>query len=59
VKLPLEWKDTNATAIQTTVRQLCILMDERKLNLQDALKLNIELLEGAQGTNEDFAGRPR
>ncbi len=59
MKLPLEWKDTNATAIQTTVRQLCILMDERKLNLQDALKLNIELLEGAQGTNEDFAGRPR
>lgn len=59
MKLPLEWKATNATAIQTTVRQLCILMDERKLNLQDALKLNIELLEGAQGTNEDFAGRPR
>ena len=58
VMLPLEWKATNATAIQTTVGQLRTLMDERKLSLQDALKLNTEPLGGPEGTNKYFAGWP-
>jgi len=58
VMLPLEWKATNATAIQTTVGQLRALMEERKLSLQDALKLNTESHGGPQGTNADFAGWP-
>lgn len=58
VMLPMEWKATNATAILTTVGQLRTLMEERNLSLQDALKLNTELLYGPQGTDEDFAGWP-
>ena len=57
VVLPLEWKATNATAILATVGQLRTLMEERKLSLKDALRLNTELLGGSQQQNgEDFAG---
>jgi len=57
VMLPLEWKATNATAILTTVGQIRTLMEERKLSLQDALKLNTEALAGGpQEGDEDFAG---
>ena len=48
VMLPLEWKATNQTAIQAAVGQLRMLMEERKLSLQDANKLNTELLSGPQ-----------
>jgi integrase len=58
VVLSLEWKATNASAILATVAQLRTLMEERNLSLQDALKLNTELLAGPQGTTEDFAGWP-
>lgn len=59
VTLPLEWKATNATAIITTVGQLRTLMEERNLSLQDALKLNTELLGGSpQASDEEFAGWP-
>ena len=60
VVMPLEWKATNATAILATVGQLRSLMEERKLSLQDALKLNTEALGGGaqQGGGEDFSGWP-
>lgn len=58
VVMPLEWKATNATAILTTVGQLRTLMEERNLSLQEALKLNTELLAGPQSTEEEFAGWP-
>ena len=59
VMLPLEWKATNATAILTTVGQIRILMEERNLPLQEALKLNTEALGGGpQAAEEDFAGWP-
>jgi integrase len=58
VVMPLEWKATNATAILATVGQLRTLMEERNLSLQDALKLNTELLSGPQGADEEFAGWP-
>ncbi|MFM7674786.1 MAG: site-specific integrase [Synechococcus sp.] len=59
VTLPLEWKASNATAILTAVGQLRSLMEERNLSLQDALKLNTELLGGVpQHGEEDFAGWP-
>jgi integrase len=57
VVMPLEWKATNATAILATVGQLRTLMEERNLSLQDALKLNTELLGGTpQQGGDDFAG---
>lgn len=58
VVLPIEWKATNATAILTTVgRQVRTLMEERKLSLQEALKLNTEALGGGpQEGDEEFAG---
>jgi len=57
VMLPLEWKATNATAILTTVGQVRTLMEERKLSLQYALKLNTEALGGGpQEGEEDLAG---
>jgi integrase len=57
VVLPLEWKATNATTILTAVGQLRTLMEKRNLSLQEALKLNTELLTGPQqGTQEEFAG---
>lgn len=46
VVLPLEWKATSSSAILTTVGQLRKLMEERNLSLQEALKLNTELLGG-------------
>ena len=59
VMLPLEWKATNATAILTTVGQIRIVMEERNLPLQEALKLNTEALGGGpQAAEEDFAGWP-
>ena len=59
VVMPLEWKATNTTAILTAVGQLRTLMEERNLNLQDANKLNTELLAGAQqNAEEEFAGWP-
>jgi hypothetical protein len=33
-------------------------MEERNLSMQDALKLNTELLSGPQGAEEEFAGLP-
>jgi integrase len=57
VVMPLEWKATNATAILATVSQLRTLMEERKLSLKDALKLNTEALGGGPQQGEvDFAG---
>ena len=57
VVMPLEWKATNATAILATVGQLRTLMEERKLSLKDALKLNTEALGGGPQQGEvDFAG---
>jgi len=57
VVMPLEWKATNTTAILTAVGQLRTLMEERNLNLQDALKVNTETLAGSpQEGEEDFAG---
>ena len=57
VVMPLEWKATNTTAILTAVGQLRALMEERNLSLQDALKVNTELLAGGpQEGEEDFAG---
>jgi integrase len=57
VVMPLEWKATNATAILATVSQLRTLMEERKLSLKDALKLNTEALCGGPQQGEvDFAG---
>lgn len=57
VMLPLEWKASNATAILTTVGQVRTLMEERNLSLQEALKLNTELLGGGlQPGGEDFTG---
>ena len=57
VVLPLEWKATSSSAILTTVGQLRKLMEERNLSLQEALKLNTELLGGGpQQGDEDFAG---
>ena len=56
VVMPLEWKATNASAILGTVAQLRTLMEERKLSLQDALKLNTELLAGPSSQSDDFAG---
>jgi len=59
VVMPLGWKATNTTAILTAVGQLRTLMEERNLNLQDANKLNTELLAGAQqNAEEEFAGWP-
>jgi integrase len=59
VVMPLEWKATNASAILTTVGQLRTLMEERNLSLQDALKLNTELLSGnSQQAEGEFAGWP-
>ncbi|QBE68369.1 integrase [Synechococcus sp. WH 8101] len=58
VVMPLEWKATNATAILATVGQLRSLMEERNLSLQDAHKLNTELLSGPAATQEGFAGWP-
>ena len=58
VVTPVEWKATNATAILATVGQLRTLMEERKLSLQDANKLNTELLCGPQQSGDDFAGWP-
>jgi integrase len=59
VVLPLEWKATNATAILSVVGQLRTLMEERNLSLQDANKLNTELLAGPQqNAEEEFAGWP-
>ncbi|QCH14574.1 site-specific integrase [Synechococcus sp. CB0101] len=59
VMLPMEWKATNATAILTTVGQVRNLMEERHLSLQDALRLNTELLSGNQEqAGEEFAGWP-
>jgi integrase len=59
VVLPLEWKHPNATAILSAVGQLRTLMDERNLSLQDANKLNTELLAGPQqNAEEEFAGWP-
>lgn len=59
VVMPLEWKATNATAILAMVGQLRALMEERNLSLQDALKLNTELLGGGpQPAGDDFAGWP-
>jgi hypothetical protein len=54
--MALEWKATNAPAIQASVGQLRTLMEEGKLRRQDALKLNNELLGAPQGSNGDFAG---
>ena len=56
VVLPLEWKANNATAILSAVGQLRTLMDERNLSLQDANKLNTELLNGPQVDGSEFAG---
>ena len=56
VVLSLEWKATNATAILTAVSRLRTLMEERKLSLKDAHKLNIELLANPQQGNDEFAG---
>jgi hypothetical protein len=59
VMLPLEWKATNATKILTAVSQLRTLMEERNLSLQEAQKLNTELLAGPQHDGDDeFAGWP-
>ena len=58
VVLPLEWKASNSTRIATTVGQLRTLMEERNLSMQDALKLNTELLAGPQDAEEEFAGWP-
>ena len=57
VVMPLEWKASNQTAILATVSQLRTLMEERKLSLKDALKLNTEALGGGPQQGEvDFAG---
>jgi len=56
VVLHLEWKANNATAILSAVGQLRTLMDERNLSLQDANKLNTELLNGPQVDGGEFAG---
>jgi integrase len=56
VTLPLEWKATSATAILTAVGQLRSLMAERNLSLQEALRLNVELLGGPQQVGDEFAG---
>ncbi|MFM7652111.1 MAG: hypothetical protein ACKO5M_04165 [Vulcanococcus sp.] len=56
VTLPLDWKASNAAAILTAVGQLRSLMEERNLSLQEALKLNTELLAGPQQAGDDFAG---
>ena len=59
VMLPLEWKANNATKILTAVGQLRTLMEERNLSLQEAQKLNTELLAGPnQDNDEEFAGWP-
>jgi integrase len=58
VVLPLEWKASNSTAIAATVGQIRTLMEERNLSMQDALKLNTELLAGPQDAEEEFAGWP-
>ncbi len=56
VVLHLEWKATSATAILSAVGQLRTLMDDRNLSLQDANKLNTELLSGPQVDGGEFAG---
>jgi integrase len=59
VVLPLEWKATNSSAIIAAVGQLRSLMEGRNLSLQDANKLNTELLGGPQQNGEEeFAGWP-
>jgi integrase len=58
VMLPLRWTATNATAILATVGQLRLLMEERHLSLQEAARLNTELLAGPKTTEETFAGWP-
>lgn len=59
VVLQLEWKANNATKILSAVGQLRTLMEERNLSLQDANKLNTELLAGhQQNPEEEFAGWP-
>ena len=59
VVLPLDWKATNATAILSAVGQLQTLMEERNLSLQDANRLNTELLaRPQQNADEEFAGWP-
>ena len=57
VVMPLEWKATNATAILATVGQLRALMEELNLSLQDALKLNAELLVGSPQVMTSQAGQ--
>jgi len=59
VVLPLKWQSNQQTAILTAVGQLRTPMEERNLSLQDANKLNTELLAGAQqNAEEEFAGWP-
>jgi integrase len=56
VVLPLEWKSTNTSKILAMVGQIGKLMEERNLSMQDALKLNTELLAGPQASEEEFSG---
>ncbi len=57
VVLALEWKATNSTAILAAVGQLCMLMEDRNLSLQEAQRLNTELLAGPkQCADEGFVG---
>lgn len=59
VVLPLEWKSNNQSKILSAVGQLRTLMEERNLSLQDANKLNTEVLAGPQqNADEEFAGWP-
>jgi len=44
--------------ILATAGQPRILMEERSLSLQDAHKLNVELLASPSTAQEDFAGWP-
>lgn len=58
VVLPLEWKATNATAILQAVGRLRALVEERKLSLKEALRLNTELLPDPQQGGDEFGGWP-
>jgi integrase len=58
VVLPLEWKATNATAILQAVGRLRALVEEHKLSLKEALKLNTQLLPDPQQGGDEFAGWP-
>jgi len=58
VVLPLEWKATNATAILKTVSQLRSLMEERNMSLQEAHRVNTELLARPHQAGDEFGGWP-